>query len=71
MKLFQTAEPSTKLTEKEGVQERLEVVLKEMDERFEAEYPDYDGSDWYYPWRGGGTNKSERSPETLALSEEY
>ena len=34
-----------------------------MGERFEVEYSDYDGSEWYYFWRGGGTIKSERSEE--------
>jgi hypothetical protein len=61
----------TELVEKEGVEERLGKVIEELGTRFEEEYPDYDGSDWYYPWRGGGTNKSERAPETLALVEEY
>ena len=61
----------TELVEKEGVEERLGEVIEELGTRFEEEYPDYDGSDWYYPWRGGGTNKSERAPETLALVEEY
>ena len=68
---FQRPGPSTTLVEEEGVEERLGEVLEKMAERFEAEYPDYDGSDWYYPWRGGGTNKSERAAETLELVEEY
>lgn len=59
------------IQEEEGVEERLNEVLAKMSEKFEEEYPDYDGSDWYYPWRGGGTNKSERSAETLALIDEY
>ena len=57
--------------EEEGVAEALNEVLEKMNEKFEEEYPDYDGSAWYYPWRGGGTIKSERSAETLALSEDY
>jgi len=68
---FQAPFVGTNLVEEEGVEERLNEVLAGMDEAFEVEYPDYDGSDWYYPWRGGGTNKSERSPETLALVDEY
>lgn len=59
------------IQEEEGVEERLNEVLDLMNEKFEEEYPDYDGSDWYYPWRGGGTIKSERSAETLALVEDY
>ncbi len=59
------------IEEEEGVTEALNEVLGKMNEKFEEEYPDYDGSDWYYPWRGGGTIKSERSAETLALVEDY
>ncbi len=68
---FQTPFIGTELVEEEGVEERLDEVLAGMSDAFDAEYPEYDGSDWYYPWRGGGTNKSERSPETLALVDEY
>ena len=68
---FQTPFIGTKLVEEEGVEERLGEVLAGLGEAFEVEYPEYDGSDWYYPWRGGGTNKSERSAETLALVDEY
>lgn len=59
------------IQEEEGVEERLGEVLEKMGEKFEEEYPDYDGSEWYYPWQGGGTIKAERSAETLALVEEY
>ena len=59
------------LQEEEGVEERLNEVLEKMNVKFEEEYPDFDGSNWYYPWRGGGTIKSERSAETLALVEDY
>ena len=68
---FKLPEASTELVEEEGVEERLDEVLEGMGTAFEEEYPDYDGSDWYYPWQGGGTNKSERSPETLALVDDY
>jgi hypothetical protein len=68
---FKLPEASTELVEEEGVEERLGEVLEGMGAAFEEEYPDYDGSDWYYPWQGGGTNKSERSPETLALVDDY
>jgi len=68
---FQAPFVGTDLVEDDGVEERLNEVLAAMGEAFDVEYPDYDGSDWYYPWRGGGTNKSERSPETLALVDEY
>ena len=68
---FQVQRGRTELVEEEGVEERLNEVLEKMGEAFEAEYPDYDGSDWYYPWRGGGTIVSERSAETLALIDQY
>jgi hypothetical protein len=68
---FQRPGTQTTLLEGEGVEERLNEVLGQMGEQFELEYPNYDGSDWYYPWQGGGTIKSERSEKTLALSEEY
>ena len=68
---FQRPGPQTKLVKEEGVEERLNEVLEKMGEQFEIEYPDYDGSDWYYPWQGGGTIKSERSAETLAIAEQY
>lgn len=59
------------LEEEEGVAERLEEVIGVLNEKFEEEYPDFDGSDWYYPWRGGGTIRAERSAETLEVVEEY
>ena len=59
------------LQEEEGVEEQLDAVLEKMGEKFAEEYPDYDGSDWYYPWQGGGTIKAERSQETLDLIEQY
>jgi len=55
----------------EARQERLGEIGPILNEAFEKEYPDYDGSDWYYPWQGGGTIAAERSPETLAVFEEY
>lgn len=68
---FQMPFKGTELVEEDGVEERLGEVLEKMGEYFEAEYPDYDGSDWYYPWRGGGTIKSERSDELLAIVDDY
>jgi hypothetical protein len=68
---FERPRESTALVEEEGVEERLDEVLEKLNEQFEKEYPDYDGAAWYYPWQGGGTIKAERSPETLANSEQY
>jgi hypothetical protein len=61
----------TDIQEEDGVEEELNAVLEKMGEKFAEEYPDYDGSDWYYPWRGGGTIRAERSQETLDLVERY
>ena len=68
---FQRPRESTTLVEEEGAEGRLDEVVGKLNEQFEKEYPDYDGSDWYYPWQGGGTIKAERSPETLEISEQY
>lgn len=69
--IFQQPETRTELVEPDDAAERLNDVLGRLGEQFTKEYPDYDGSAWYYPWQGGGTIKSERSDETLAISEEY
>lgn len=65
----QPADPN--LREEEGVQERLDEVIGLLNEKFNEEYPDFDGSQWYFPWQGGGTIKAERSAETLEIVEEY
>ena len=59
------------MEEEEGVEERLGEVLEVLGQKFEEEYPDYDGADWYYPWQGGGTNKAERGEDTLKVFDEY
>ncbi|MEO1595831.1 MAG: hypothetical protein AAFS02_11380 [Pseudomonadota bacterium] len=51
--------------------ERLGEIGEYLNEVFDEDYPDYDGSDWYYPWRGGGTIKTERSEKTLEIFDEY
>lgn len=68
---FQVPFVGTELVEEDGFEERLDDVVAVLDEAFETEFPDYDGSDWYYPWRGGGTIMSERPAETLAIVNEY
>ncbi len=57
-------------TDEEIVSKRNEINNK-LNEAFEREYPDYDGSDWSYAWQGGGTIPEERSAETLALFDAY
>lgn len=59
------------IEEEEGVEERLDEVLGVLSEKFDEEYPDYDDSDWYYPWQGGGTIKAERGADTLEVFDEY
>ncbi len=49
----------------------LEELGQKLNEAFEAEYPDFDGCNWCWQWQGAGTIPAERSPETLALFEEY
>ncbi|TQV77093.1 hypothetical protein FLL45_03850 [Aliikangiella marina] len=44
---------------------------RELTELFAKEYPDFDDSDWYYPWQGGGTIPEERSARTLEVFKEY
>lgn len=65
----QLADPN--LEQDEDIMARLDEVIGRLNQKFEEEYPDYDGSQWYYPWRGGGTIKAERSAETIAIVEEY
>ena len=59
------------IQEEEGIEEKLYKVLEQLGQKFEEEYPDYDGSDWYYPWQGGGTISTERADDTLALFDQY
>lgn len=68
---FQAPADSSQFAQDEAVEARLGELSSALGKKFAEEYPDYDGSDWYYPWRGGGTLKSERSAETLALFDEY
>ena len=74
---FMWAEPFQPPSRREGPEmdeadrERLNDVGRQLNAKFEEEYPDYDGADWYYPWRGGGTIAAERSDETLAIVDEY
>jgi len=58
------------IPEDEAMEQRRTEVLEALEGRFEEDYPDYDGSDWYWPWQGGGTIPSERSEETVELIKE-
>ncbi|MEL6367355.1 MAG: hypothetical protein AAFR91_10880 [Pseudomonadota bacterium] len=55
----------------EAAEERIGEIVEVLTPRLEEDDPDYDGTDWYYPWQGGGTIKSERSRETVELINEY
>jgi hypothetical protein len=44
---------------------------KALTEAFKKDYPDYQGADWYYPWRGAGTIPEERSAQTLTIFDDY
>ncbi|MEM6639709.1 MAG: hypothetical protein AAF610_07390 [Pseudomonadota bacterium] len=55
----------------EAAEARLKDVQTVLGEKFQDEYPDYDGADWYYPWQGGGTLAAERAADTLEMFTEY
>ena len=61
----------TGLTEDKNAAKRRREIGEKLGKKLEEDYPDFDGSDWYYPWRGGGTIMAERSDETLELVNEY
>jgi hypothetical protein len=63
--------PESDLEEDEAQQARLQEIGEKMNEKFNEEYPDWDGSQWNYGWQGAGTIPSERSAETLELFREY
>ena len=63
--------PESDLPEDEENQKRLREIGERMGEKFDEEYPDYDGAQWSYEWQGAGTIPSERSEETLQLFRDY
>ena len=63
--------PESDLPEDEENQQRLREIGERMGEKFEEEYPDYDGAQWSWDWQGAGTIPSERSEETLQLFRDY
>ncbi|NND43782.1 MAG: hypothetical protein HKN58_00560 [Xanthomonadales bacterium] len=68
---FQPRPQESELPEDEVMAQRLDEVLEALDGRFEADYPDYDGEEWYWPWQGGPTIPDERSEETVRLIQDY
>ena len=67
----QRSDEGVEYEQNEDDEERLSEAIGVINENFETEYPDFDGSDWYYPWQGGGTLEEERSEETLAAVDVY
>ena len=63
--------PESDLPEDEARQARLQEIGEAMSEKFDEEYPDFDGAQWGYDWQGAGTIPSERSEETLELFRDY
>ncbi|WP_323846962.1 hypothetical protein [Microbulbifer magnicolonia] len=61
----------TAIPEDEAAKMRRSELDKILEQRFEEDYPDYQGEDWHYGWQGGGTIPEERSAETLALFDDY
>jgi hypothetical protein len=51
-------------------QERQAKISELLEGKLEEDYPDYDGSEWYLPWQGGGTIPPDRSEETVELIKE-
>jgi hypothetical protein len=63
--------PESDLEEDDTQRDRLNEIGGRMGEKFDEEYPDFDGSQWHYGWQGAGTIPSERSEETLELFRQY
>lgn len=68
---FRAPRPRTELVEDEAIDALRDELGGKLTERFEQDYPDFDGSDWYYPWQGAGTIPEERSAETRELFQQY
>lgn len=58
------------IPENEDAIARRNEILEALDGKLEEDYPDYDYSEWYWPWQGGGTIPSDRSEETVVLIQE-
>jgi hypothetical protein len=67
---LQTRPVQTTIPEDEAAQARQQEISEILDGRLEEDYPDYDGSEWYWPWQGGGTIPPDRSQETVMLIKE-
>jgi hypothetical protein len=60
----------SEIPEDEEAEKRQGEINELLDGQLAEDYPDYDGSEWYYPWQGGGTIPPDRSEETVELIKE-
>lgn len=68
---FRAPRARSELEEDEEAVNRVEELGGLINESFELEYPEWTGEAWNRGWQGGGTIKSERSQETLDVTNEY
>jgi hypothetical protein len=67
---LQTRPERSEIPEDEEAEARQQEINELLDGQLAKDYPDYDGSDWYYPWQGGGTIPMDRSEQTVELIKE-
>ncbi len=68
---FQEPRNRTELQRNEEMDKKRNELGELLNAAFDKEYPNYVNSQWSYEWQGGGTIAAERSPETLAIFEDY
>jgi len=68
---FRAPRERSKLPKDDEMQTLRDELGEKLNEKFEEEYPDYDGKPWNWGWQGGGTIPEERSQETMDLSYQY
>ena len=61
----------SKLPQDEEMQALRDELGAKLNQKFEEEYPDFDGKPWNWGWQGGGTIPQERSAETLDIVNQY
>ena len=69
--LFSAPRPRTEIEPDEENNALRGELGEKLNAGFEADYPDFDGSNWYYPWQGGGTILSERSEDLHEVFEQW
>lgn len=69
---FQAPAPRSELPPLDTEQQaRLDELGEILAQRFNEEYPDFQGGQWVYEWQGAGTVPWERPASTVALFPEY